>query len=40
MYALKMDYLKNNVKIKVLSLNIVGVCKSEEHFGFIKAILQ
>jgi hypothetical protein len=27
-----MDYLKNNVKIKELTLNIVGVCKIEEHF--------
>jgi hypothetical protein len=27
-----MDYLKDNVKIKGLTLNIVGVCKIEEHF--------
>jgi hypothetical protein len=25
-----MDYLKKNVKIKELTLNIVGVCKIEE----------
>jgi hypothetical protein len=31
-----MDYLKNNVKIKELTLNIEGVCKIEEHFGFIR----
>jgi hypothetical protein len=35
-----MDYLKNNVKIKELTLNIVGVCEIVEHFGFIKVILQ
>jgi hypothetical protein len=40
LYALEMGYLKNNVKIKELTLNIVGVCKIEEHFGFIKVILQ
>jgi hypothetical protein len=34
-----MDYLKNNVTIKELT-NIIGVCKIEEHFGFIKVILQ
>ena len=34
-----MGYLKNNVKIKELTLNIVGVCKIEEHLGFIKVTI-
>jgi hypothetical protein len=40
LYTLINEQFKIEYECLELTLHIVGVCKIEEHFGFIKVILQ